>query len=378
MSKQTEIILKSELLEKIPLNEQITYKYLTGLLEQKYITGGNQKEAQLAEFQRYFDFEFLPNRKIIVKEIYSEPKPKVYHYPINTIYSECIEKILTSYLAGRTDDKGTTYISSQYLYLVLGMINDEYINMQRSDNKMKLKDDLRTKYSWSPDAVKDSSINFYVNDFYKRSKLKFHNIVETSLKSLQRQRLLEYSHVYHLFFEEKIDDKFVVKTYDYYTDDNDTRIILGIEREVLCELGYNNEFEALSSPRAKEYYERITEKAKEIFVGLTGLYRCYKFIYIRENFQKVLDSDKQLNKKLDLNQKILKFINDQANKNYLSTEQVEYGDGFKYTKNYNAAQYYLSSRLITLRVSNKNEDDEMENIEIDEDREFKEALNEIL
>jgi hypothetical protein len=182
-----------------------------------------------------------------------------------------------------------------------------------------------------------------------------------------------------LFFEEKINGEFVVKTYDYYTDDNDTRIILGIEREVLCELGYTNEFEALSGPRAKEYYERITEKAKEIFVGLTGLYRCYKFIYIRENFQKVLDSDKQLNKKLDLNQKILKFINDQANKNYLSTEQIEYGDGFKYTKNYNAAQYYLSSRLITLRVSNKNDNDnEMEGIETDEDREFKDALNEIL
>lgn len=378
MSKQLEIILKPEQLNKIPLNEQISYKYLTELLNQKYLTGGNQKEAQLTEFSRYFNFEFLPNRKMIIKEIYDEPKPKVYHYPINTIYSECIEKILTTYLAGRENDNGTTYISSQYLYLVLGMINDEYINMQRSDNKTKLKDDLRAKYSWGSTDVKESSINFYVNDFYKRSKLKFHSIVETSLKSLQRQRLLEYSHVYHLFFEETNDDgTVIVNNYDYYTDDNDTRIILGIEREVLLELGYRNEFEALSSPRSKEYYERITEKAKEIFVGLTGLYRCYKFIYIRENFQKVLDSNNQLTKKLDLNQKVMKFINDQTNKNYLSTEKIEYGEGFKYTKNYSAAQYYLSNRLIKLRVStNKECKEDSENIVIDE--EFENELNKII
>lgn len=374
MSKQLEIILKSEQLEKIPINEQITYKYLTELLEQKYITGGTQKEAQLSEFNRYFDFEFLPNRKMIVKEIYKEPKPKVYHYPVNTIYSECIEKILTSYLAGRTNDNGTTYISSQYLYLVLGMINDEYINMQRYDNKTKLKNDIREKYNWDASDVKESSVNFYVNDFYKRSKLKFHSIVETSLKSLQRQRLLEYSHVYHLFIEEEIGNG-IIKNYDYYTDDNDTRTILGIEREVLCELGYNNEFEALSGPRSNEYYECITERAKKVFPGLTGVYRCYKFIYIRENFQKVLNSDGQINKKIDLNQKIMKFINEQTNKNYLSTEEVEYGEGFKYTKNYSAAQYYLSNRLIKLRVSSIKDDDSEESIE---DKEFKETLNEIL
>lgn len=362
-AKTLDLELTKKQLNKIPLNEPISYKDLTKLLGIKYVAGGNQKIAQMAEFFRYFNYEFTANRRMFIKEIYDKPKPKEYSYPVNTLYSECIEKILMTYLAGRTEDNGTTYISSQYLYLVLGMINNEYIQMQQTDQKEILKDDLRVNYGWLSESEK--SIVFYINDFYSRSKSKFHSIIDTSLKSLQRQRLLEYSTAYHMIFEVTDQKGHRIRTNDYYSDDNDTRTILGIEREVLLEMGFKTDWEAITSDKSKDYYEMVLKRAKKKFPDLIGLYRCYKFIYIRKNIQQVLDTEEMTNKKLELNQKVLKFINDQVNKRYLSTVGVE--EGFRYTTSYSAAQYYLSNRLIKSRLSPVRQEESTETEEQDDD-----------
>ena len=59
---------------KLNVGDILNYRNICELLSQPYYRG-NQKNSQLKEFKRYFDFENV-NRKIFIKEIYNECKPK--------------------------------------------------------------------------------------------------------------------------------------------------------------------------------------------------------------------------------------------------------------------------------------------------------------
>ena len=329
------------------IGELITYKDLCEVLQQPYYKGGNQKKSQLDEFSRFFDFE-SKDRKILIKEVYDIPKEKEYRYPANAIYTECIEKILMTHLSNQKDY--ITYISSQYLYWTLGMVNRDYIEMQRPDQKAVLRQDLRKKYDWSLEEVTDKSVNFYINDFYSRCRGKFSDIIDSSLKSLQKRRLIEYSNVYHMYFEKVDENGKIIERYDSYSNDEETKDIMTIEREILDLFGFENESDVWLRHKEKEYYKEITERAKELYPELKGLYSCYKFLFDKNNLKNALTRDEEKRKKKELNGKILKFIDEQTEKNYLSTVDVEYGSKeFKYTRKYEQAQYYLSNRLIKLK-----------------------------
>ena len=332
--------------KELIIGETFKYKDLCEFLNEPIKKGTNSKNAQLKEWSRYFEFEIV-DKKIIITDVYNEPKEKPVYYPANSIYVECIEKILMTYLAKQ--EKNVTYISSQYLYLTLGMINRDYIEMQRPDQKPKLMEAIRKKYGWN-EEIEDKSINFYINDFYNRCRTKFSSIIDSSLKSLQRRRLIEFSNVYRMYFEVYDEDGNVIDEYDTYSNDDETRDIMGIEREVLDLYGYKDESEVWLRRRNKEYFSLILEKAQELYPGIKGIYRCIKFIYNKEDITKALSKDEENLKKKELNDKVLSFINNQTEKNYLSTVDVDYGSGeFKYTRKYEQAQYYLSDRLIKIR-----------------------------
>lgn len=250
-----------------------------------------------------------------------------------------------TYLSKQKEE--TTYISSQYLYWTLGMVNRDYIEMQRPDQKPKLMEALKNNYDWE---IEDKAINFYINDFYNRCRTKFTSIINSSLKSLQRRRLIEYSNVYHMYYNIYENGK-LIETYDCYSNDHETRSIMKIEREVLDIFGFKDESEVWLRKRNKEYFELILDKAQELFPGLKGVHRNIKFIYNKEDMHRALSKDEEYMKKKELNDKVLSFINNQTEKNYLKTVDVEHGE-FKYTRNYEQAQYYLSDRLIKINETN--------------------------
>lgn len=327
--KTQEEILEENLLRnlhKLKLGET-SYKDLCNLLEQPCYTG-NQKIKQLLNFERYFSFEKV-NRKLNIKEIYSSPKGKEYKYPANSLYTECIEKILLTYLS-RQDE--TVYISSQYLFLTLGMINYEYINMLRPDRKKKLKQDLKDNIN-----IEENIVSIYINDFYTRCRSKFSDILETSLKSLQKRRLIEYSTVYHMYYD--IYDEYGNKLneYNHYSTDPEVKNLLAIEREVLDLYGLDNEGEVWLRHKNEEFYKEVTKRARELYPGLKGIYKCYKFIFNQKHIEKAITRHEEKLKKKELNDKILNFIDNQAKRNYL-------GDSDNYLK----AQFYLSDKLIKI------------------------------
>lgn len=339
------IPLIQERAQELIIGETFKYSELCRFLGEPIKKGSNSKNSQYKEWSRYFEFEII-DKKIVITDVYEIPKERGTYYPANSLYIECIEKILMTYLSKQ--EKNVTYLSSQYLYLTLGMINKNYIEMQRSDQKPKLIEGLRNTYEWSVEEVQDKSITFYINDFYNRCRTKFSSIIDSSLKSLQRRRLIEYSYVYHMYFEEYDEEGFVTNKYSIYSNDDETRDIMSIEREILDIFGYKDESEVWLRRRSKEYFELILEKGKELYPGLKGVYRCIKFIYNKEDITKALTQEETDIKKKELNDKILTFINNQTEKNYLSTADVAYGEGFKYTRKYEQAQYYLSDKLIKI------------------------------
>lgn len=333
-------------LRNLPIGEGITYKELCDILGQKYYKGGNIKEKQLKEFFRYFDYEKIGN-KFFIKEIYKEPKEVEYCYPANAIYAECIEKILLTYLSQQHDY--ITYISSQQLYWTLGMVTYEYIIMQRPGFDTRLQNDLKNKLMKdSQYEISDKQIKFYINDFYSRCKTKFSDIINTSLKSLQKRRLLEYQNVYHIIYEYIEEGKVI--SFDKYSNDSEIKDIITIEREVLDSYGYKSESDVWLHNKTVEYYDKITKRVKVFDPRVKSLYRCYKLIFNTNSIQKALTKDEEELKRRELNDKVLNFINQQTQRKYLSTISVRYGsDEFKYTKNYTLAQDYLSNRLIKLK-----------------------------
>lgn len=119
VTTNVELKLNMDQVNQLPINEGISYKQLCEKLNIKYYSGGDSKDIQLSELSRYMRYEIKPNKKIVISEIYTEPKKKEYSYPVNTLYAECIKKILQRYLSTRVNDKGITYVYSQRLYLIL-------------------------------------------------------------------------------------------------------------------------------------------------------------------------------------------------------------------------------------------------------------------
>lgn len=348
------IFKKAQLL---PLNKPITYKALCNLLEQPIYTG-NQKMAQLKEFYRYFEFEKV-NRKIVITQIYDEPKDKDY-YPNNAKYVKCIEKILLAYLS--TKPGYVTYITSQNLFNVLGMINQQYIEMQEPHKKEELKKDIRYKLQFD-DSIQDSSINYYINNFYDRCNNKFYSIIKSCFESFSRQVLINRSFVYSVIFQD-IDEDGTIYTVHQYSDqigDYFTAYLDGKMRETMDEFGYNKDYDIYSRGKKKEFFKVFVDKAKEEYPDIVSIYRCHKILYNQQNatkkLKKILEEEKDDTTKKELNQRILDYVNSQAKNIYTgATNETDFKK--KFSKKYLSTQYYLSNKLINIDCKNRIESEQ--------------------
>jgi protein involved in ribonucleotide reduction len=159
---------------------------------------------------------------------------------------------------------------------------------------------------------------------------------------------LDYATSYCLVFEEKDENGNIIQS-TAYTDDKQLQTILKVERSVLLEMGLKTEYEAISRNRIKEYYEKTTVKAREYFPNLKNMYRCIKIIYNLDDMQTSLTLDDIKGSKTELNQKVLTFINKQANKNYLSAMDGD-SNRYRFTETYALTQHYLSDKLIKLKT----------------------------
>jgi len=330
--------------DKIELGELITYKEVCDRLNLPYYTGGDQKKAQIKEIKRHIEFEPV-NRKWLILDIYTSPLDKeVRAVPSNSIYVKYVECVLLNHLGKQPGNEA--YITKNNLWLLLGMINNEY-------NFYKDKyDDLH--------ETNELMTFFEVNNFYQRSNSYLSKIVDSSLSSLKRRYLIEWNKPYmismsvgegnHQYHEASVDE---------------TEKILELKRNTLLEFGFIDERQLFFTDikRKQEYYSTLERKFKETY-GWDKVYKAYHIIYNRKNVIDALSHDQVELQKLAINERVIDKMNLQAesiaeekgiNSDNIIDMLLEGEDvGFTYPLVYVEVQKMLSEKL--LRINNINID----------------------
>lgn len=313
------------------------YKDLCSALNQP-VYSGCQKKAQLDNFRRFFDYEKI-GIKFYITDIYETPLPKQHKYPANAIYVQYIEHILLQYLSQHPN--GEVYIPSQYLWLELGMINYNFIEMQDKDKKNELLE------------LNEKMTMFQINNFYKRCRFKFNKIIESSFESLRKQKRINYWKIHTVKHLGKFKTEEATLT--------EEQLILKIEREILDEFGFEKINEVFLKNKADDFYKKRNEKASDLF-GVSEIFDCYHIIHVHENTVKALSKSEVQIQKLMLNKEVIKFINGQAERLYESdgeeNEEVKrfIDEGywpcekkpFYYYRGYVDMQYLLSDKLLKI------------------------------
>ena len=128
------------------------YKELCKILVEDVLEG-NSKKAQLKEWERYFLWE-KKGQKFIILDIYDEPLPKKDDRQNRNIYVQYIEVILMKLLSKQKNNKYVFYITTNQLWKLLGMINNDYKSISLEDLNDKI-----PEYKVTP---------FDMNKFYQR------------------------------------------------------------------------------------------------------------------------------------------------------------------------------------------------------------------
>ena len=286
------------------------YKELCKLLDLP-ISSGNTKIMQLREIDRYMDL-LKDNNKYIVLEIYDNPIPS----NVNSKYTKFIQNILLFYLSKQ--DNPVMYINKNELIKVLGLVNNKYIEYKKDNSKL-LKIPNMDEYN--------------IAEFYKRCDAKILSILESSLKSLKKRVLIDYSDAYKIYYLDA-DGNYRYKIADI----EEHQYILEVKKRVLNSLHLQSEYLVYLNPEIKkEYYRRINLTVEKEMCW-EGVFQCYQIIYNQHHVVEALENERFL-----LNGEVKKAIDTQARRNY---------NKYDLPDNYLELQKILSDVLIELKNDN--------------------------
>ena len=352
------------------IGDYITYKKLCEILNEPY-KNGNAKKAQLKEWMRYFDYEKIDN-KFLILDVYNEPLEKEYQYPANAIYIKYIEVLLLSLLSSTEGNMIT--IAPQSLYKTFGMINDNFTRVQRLEPDERLKE-LQKVHSYMTE--------FEIDNFFERCKSKFSKVIKGAFNSLQKRMLIKFSeeYEYYVFEKENLFDttpnpKMTVRKYIANADD--IEYILKVKRETLLKYGCEEESQIYLKKKTLRYYNEINKRVKEER-NWVGLYKVYVINYCRDTSIEALEKDHIILQKYGLNEALIKYIDEQAVKNYDKTKNIpKDSEEFRYPDSYINMQHLLSNQLLRIEQKEDKEKDKEKDKDVKTDiKETDEWLNNI-
>lgn len=298
------------------------YKLMCGLLNESVKTS-NAKNAQLAEWKRYFDWRKERNKFIII-EIYDTPKEKtVIHGGSRNVaeYLPNIEKLLFDLLASKKYN-GELCLPKMLLLTLLKMVNDNY------------------KYGKYETFKLSSFLNIDENElqeFYERSKQMLESNIETTLKKLDKQSWIRWKMVRMICYgqasvnvnengEIKVDTVYETNEYgervmksisknntsQYIVEasSDEDEYIRKIEREVMNDMGYKDKQQLVKYGRYHIYRARVGEIIKNER-NILYYFECYK---IRSSIEHVqlklhyLNQEEREQEQRSLNAGIMKRI----------------------------------------------------------------------
>ena len=283
------------------------YRELCKLLNLN-ITTGYSKQVQLREISRYMDIlKTENNNSYLVLEVYDKPIPNT----VNSKYTQFIQNILLYYLA--KEDKPIIYINKSELIRILGLTNNKYLEYKKDKKKLLY---LADEYN--------------IVEFYKRCDAKILSILESSLKSLKKRLLLDYSDAYKIYYLDN-HDKYIYKIANV----EEHQYILDVKKRVLNSFNLKSEYQIYLNNNLKEKYYKEINKIVEEEMCWEGVFQCYAIIYNQKHVLKELADER-----IRLNHEVKRAIDKQAETKYSKSELPE---------NYITLQKLLSDTLIELQ-----------------------------
>lgn len=300
----TTIPLTIELVsEKISPGDIIGYKDLCILLGQNTYRG-NQKESQLKEWKRYFNFE-KENRKLLITEIYDTPlDPEQRKLRDDAIYVKYVECILLQYLAKQPGYN--TQIPPRELWKVLGMINNDYFEYEHSYDDLYL--------------LEPGMNNFQIDNFYYRCNSNIPKIVDSALKSLERRYLIKYDPKAYMIGKRESNGYVKYKL----ADNKEKSYILDCERKALLDLGLYSKSQVHLKRKDSEFYNKARIYLFKNY-KYDGYYKVYDITYVQKNIIEAIPEDKLILQKMILNSEVINRMNTHAENTY-NKFKIEYNE----------------------------------------------------
>jgi hypothetical protein len=311
-----------------------SYKEMCKFFNQPYISKSpHSKESQLKEWKRYIDWE-KDGQQIVVTDIYPTPLDKNDGRVTNGTqkYQQYIEDILLAYMDSKIS-KGDASVSIegcsdyQFLFTLNGiallckMVNKKYLD--KNIDKI---------------LMSAGYTKFNIKDFFSRTELKFSLIINNALRNMEKRKIINYNKI--LIIEENSQQRVATLA--------DEDKFLNVEKIALNTMGFGSITEVFACNKAKEYYSLIDKNVKEKF----GWDKCYKaYVLSLNNYsinleKEYLEKTNQTNK-LELNQRLVTFFNNQANNKFIKSCKNEL-NGFRLPPDYRKQQLGLSDYLLKI------------------------------
>lgn len=329
------------------------YKHLCEILEIP-TKGGKGKQIQLKELERYCKYHKEGN-KIIIDTIYSEVKAKVDNRANNkggnnVIYANDIEVLIMETLMQTTESQrnlGCVGYSKTYLYLRLGLVNDNY--KPSSEKVLQLSDSLNVPYQ-------------AINECYNTTNGKLWNTVKSGLNSMKNRALINWELGYNMVFKKEGFDFSGVFCDGVTTASMDDReLIRSCELRALKELNIPTKTKVFTTKRWDEFKELVTEYLQEVYPTLITYYESvvihFKYEEIKEAFFN-LDDKSLYTIKEKLNGNISKGLDrsitsrhSNAKRNINNKAIVTNYDIYRTSEGYTKEQKDIKNRLVNRDTS---------------------------
>lgn len=262
------------------------YKEMCSLLGEKITNGGKSKEAQIKNWERYFQYE-RQGQKFHILNIYDVPLPKVDRRSNGNrrIYLPYVEKIFPPYLSGLKNKTG--YFTKKDLLYILGMTNKFYQNISFNDL-----------------LAENSNLTYWQLDkFYQICNYKLSSILFSSLNSLQARKIISCEEQYVIILD---------SNNTYIANDEEKKIISVAEKKTLNKMGIDNKSFAALSFKLSKFYKEVNSYLNERY-RWEGIYKQYKIILLNPiNPVEALNENQILLNKLLLNEKVIDAVDKHA------------------------------------------------------------------
>lgn len=342
------------------------YKELCELLGEKpKPSGSNSQKAHIKKFERYFEYT-KEGHKYIIAKIYDKKKKKEDNRGGNNkVFVDDFEKIMVYSLYHNKNHKNNT------------------CKMVASKGKLlKLTHMVNTNYDYYKYNIKELSKilnidNAIIEDFYNFTNKKLYDTIDRNLLRLRMSKVIDYNKSKIVLVREVTDIKTNelneviikangeveanVEVNHRIATDEERKLILEYEKEVLKELGCKNEVEAYLKGMWKNFKNLVE---KELLVNGTNIiyyYNGYDIVWsrkvINDLYKEYFSDNEDIKQELtNVNDNMIKSVNKSTKArhtkaiNQLPNTNIDNKYKFKQLELQASENYIEDSEQITMTV----------------------------